>query len=150
TIAKLRGTDPQRLSLLLRGDLDWIVMKAMEKNRTRRYDTPTDLAADIVRHLNDEPVKARPPSRAYQFAKLVRRNRLLVSAIAAVLVALVAGTVISTWQAIRATRAEHVATEERIRAQAERARAEDLLSFMLGDLRGQLSKVGRLELLEGV
>jgi serine/threonine protein kinase len=142
-IARLRGTDPARLSLLLRGDLDWIVMKAMEKNRARRYETPTALAADIERHLHDEPVVACPPSRAYRLGKLIRRNRLTFVAGAAVALALLAGTVISTWQAVRATRAERAASRER-------ARAEDLLAFMLGDLRAQLAKVGRLDLLEAV
>jgi hypothetical protein len=142
-VAKLRGTDPSRLSLLLRGDLDWIVMKAMEKSRVRRYETPTELAADIERHLRDEPVVACPPSRAYLLGKLIRRHRLACMAGAAVAIALLAGTVISTWQAVRATRAERAASRER-------ARAEDLLAFMLGDLRTQLAKIGRLELLEAV
>jgi serine/threonine protein kinase len=142
-VAKLHGTDPARLSVLLRGDLDWIVMKAMEKNRVRRYETPTALAADIERHLHDEPVVARPPSRAYRLGKLIRRNRLVFAAGAAVALALLAGSVISTWQAVRATRAERIAGRER-------ARAEDLLSFMVGDLRDLLAKVGRLEVLESV
>ncbi|HUJ43801.1 MAG TPA: protein kinase [Opitutaceae bacterium] len=142
-IAKLRGTDPARLSLLLRGDLDWIVMKAMEKNRARRYETPAALAADVTRHLHDEPVAARPPSPSYRLAKFVRRHRLGCAAAAAVALALVAGTVVSTWQAVRARRAERA-------ARAERARAEDLLGFMLGDLRAQLAKVGRLDVLEAV
>jgi serine/threonine-protein kinase len=142
-VAKLRGTDPARLSLLLRGDLDWIVMKAMEKNRARRYETPTALAADIERHLHDEPVVASPPSSWYRLTKLIRRHRLVCAAAAAVALALVAGTVVSTWQAVRATRAERAASRER-------ARAEDLLGFMLGDLRGQLAKVGRLDVLEAV
>jgi eukaryotic-like serine/threonine-protein kinase len=143
TVAKLHGTNPARLPLLLRGDLDWIVMKAMEKNRARRYDTPSALAADVVRHLRDEPVAARPPGRAYRLGKLIRRHRLAVTAAAAVALALVAGTAVSTWQAVRARRAERSATQER-------ARAEDLLGFMLGDLRAQLAKVGRLDVLEAV
>jgi serine/threonine protein kinase len=143
TIAKYRGTAPAHLSTLLRGDLDWIVMRCLEKDRTRRYETPTALVADIARHLNDEPVEAGPPSRAYRFNKFVRRNRLLFGAIAAVIVALVFGTMISTWQAVRAARAERQAI-------TERSRAENLLTFMLGDLRDQLDKVGRLDVLESV
>jgi serine/threonine protein kinase/tetratricopeptide (TPR) repeat protein len=142
-VARLRGTDPARLSLLLRGDLDWIVMKAMEKNRARRYETPTALAADIERHLHDEPVVASPPSSWYRLIKLIRRHRLVCAAAAAVALALVAGTVVSTWQAVRARRAERAAS-------LERARAEDLLGFMLGDLRAQLAKVDRLDVLEAV
>src|SRR5271165_146485 len=142
-IARLRGTDPARLSLLLRGDLDWIVMRCLEKNRSRRYDTPTALAADIARYLNDEPVVASPPSRFYRVGKFVRRNRLAAAAAASVALALVAGTVVSTWQAVRATRAER-------QADLERARVEDLLTFMLGDLREQLKRVGRLDVLQAV
>ena len=142
-IARLRGTDPARLSLLLRGDLDWIVMRCLEKNRTRRYDTPTALAADIARYLNDEPVVASPPSRIYRLGKFARRNRIAVIAASSVALALVFGTLVSTWQAVRATRAERLAS-------LERARAEDLLTFMLGDLREQLQRVGRLDVLEAV
>jgi len=142
-IARHRGTDPTRLSLQLRGDLDWIVMRCLEKNRMRRYQTPNALAADIARHLHHEPVIARPPSGAYRFGRLVRRNRLLFTAIATVALALVAGTAISLWQAVRARQAER-------QAQVERVRAEDLLKFMLGDLYTQLDKVGRLDVLDAV
>jgi eukaryotic-like serine/threonine-protein kinase len=62
---------------LVRGDLDWIVMKCLEKDRTRRYETANGLAADLLRHLNNEPVLARPPSKAYRFQKMVRRNKRL-------------------------------------------------------------------------
>jgi eukaryotic-like serine/threonine-protein kinase len=149
-VARHRGTDPARLSQLLRGDLDWIVMRCLEKNRARRYETPTALAADIARHLNNEPVVARPPSSLYRLGKLVRRNRLAFAAAAALAVALVAGSVISTLQAVRAVRAERLASLERGKADGERARVEDLLTFMLGDLRGQLERVGRLDVLESV
>jgi tetratricopeptide (TPR) repeat protein len=149
-VARLRGTDPARLSVLIRGDLDWIVMRCLEKNRTRRYDTPSALAADIARHLHDEPVVACPPSRAYRFGKLVRRNRFAVAATTIVAMALIAGMAISTWQAIRATRAERLASIESGKAANERARAEDLITFMLGDLRKQLERVGRLGVLESV
>src|SRR5262249_50098931 len=72
TIARLRGTAAAQLSLLLRGDLDWIVMRCLEKDRTRRYDTANGLAMDIQRHLQNEPVIARPPSTAYLLQKLIR------------------------------------------------------------------------------
>ena len=143
TIARLRGTDPARLSLLLRGDLDWIVMKAMEKNRARRYETPTALAADIERYLHCQPVTARPPSGTYRLTRFVRRHRAGTAAAAAVALALVAGTIVSAWQAVRATRAERA-------AERERARAVDMLRFMLDDLRTLLAKVGRLEILQAV
>ncbi len=149
-VARLRGTDPAGLSLLLRGDLDWIVMRCLEKNRTRRYETPAALAADIARHLNHEPVSARPPSRSYRLGKMVRRHRVACAAGACVALALVAGSVVSTWQAVRATRAEHLARVERQKAVDERTHAEDLLNFMLGDLYTQLNRVGRLDVLEAV
>ncbi len=95
---------------LLRGDLDWIVMKALEKDRTRRYETATGLAADVQRHLDNEPVSASPPGAAYRFQKLVRRNKLVFAAGTAVALALVFGLAASTWQAVRATNAEQAAT----------------------------------------
>ena len=142
-VAKLRNTDPARLSLLLRGDLDWIVMRCLEKNRTRRYATPNALAADITRLIHHEAVVARPTSRLYRLGRLIRRHRLVSAAVAAVALALVTGSVISTWQAVRATRAERQAV-------AARQRADDLLKFMLGDLYTQLDKVGKLEVLDSV
>jgi serine/threonine-protein kinase len=149
-VARNSGTDPARLLQLISGDLDWIVMRCLEKNRSRRYETPTALAADIGRHLNNEPVAARPPSSLYRLGKLVRRNRLAFAAGVALAIALVAGSVISTLQAVRAERAERLASLERGKADGERARVEDLLTFMLGDLRGQLERVGRLDVLESV
>ena len=150
TIARQRGISPAQLSPLIRGDLDWIVMKALEKNRSRRYETANGLALDIQRHLQNEPVSARPPTTAYRVSRFVRRNRFAVIAISAVALTLVAGTIVSTMQAMRARRAEHVAYLERQKAVEERATAEDLLGFMLGDLRTQLAKVGRLDVLESV
>src|SRR5205807_7646402 len=91
TTARQRHTEPPRLIHRLRGDLDWIVMKTLEKDRTRRYETANGLATDIQRHLNNEPVAARPPSNLYRFQKLVRRNKVVVAASGAVLLALVAG-----------------------------------------------------------
>jgi WD40 repeat protein/serine/threonine protein kinase len=105
---------------LLRGDLDWIVMKSLEKDRTHRYQTASGLAADIQRHLNNEPVIARPPSTAYKVQKFVRRNKVMVTAAAVVATALVVGMFLSTWQAMRATRAER--EQRRLRAEAEKAR----------------------------
>ncbi len=93
--AERRSTEVRSLSLLLRGDLDWIVMKCLEKDRTRRYDTANALAADVRRHLDDEPVVAGPPSRAYRLRKFVRRHRagvLAGSLMAAILVVGLAGT----------------------------------------------------------
>src|SRR4051794_771138 len=105
TAGKRRQTDVGKLVHQLEGDLDWIVMKCLEKDRTRRYETANGLASDIQRHINDEAVLARPASAAYQFQKLLRRNKLAFTAGTLVMLALVAGIGVSTWQAIRATRA---------------------------------------------
>jgi serine/threonine protein kinase len=109
TTANLRHTEPRKLSQALRGDLDWILLKALEKDRTRRYDTANALALDLQRHLNDEPVSAGPPSAGYRLQKLVRRNRLAFGAAAGILVMLGTGIAVSTWQAMRATKAEKLA-----------------------------------------
>ena len=89
----------------VRGDLDWIVMKCLEKDRARRYETANGLAADLKRHLANEPVAARPPSAAYKFQKAWRRNKLVFSAGAAVAAALLIGIVVALWQAGVAERA---------------------------------------------
>ncbi|MHC1763343.1 MAG: protein kinase [Verrucomicrobiia bacterium] len=131
TTAKRRGTEPPRLIHLVRGDLDWIVMKCLEKDRTRRYETANGLAADIQRHLDHEPVVARPQSTTYRVRKFVRRNKLMVGAAATVAAALVLGMLVSTWQAVLATRAERQAEtrrQEAVQARdgetAQRRRAE--------------------------
>jgi serine/threonine protein kinase len=107
----------------LRGDLDWIVMKCMEKDRSRRYDTANGLAADLKRHLDNEPVLARPPSATYRFQKALRRNKLAFAATAAIILTPAAGIVISTWQAARARKAE--AEQSRLRVAAENAQASE-------------------------
>ncbi len=117
TVAKCRQADPRKLIHLIRGDLDWIVIKALEKDRTRRYETTSEMARDIQRHLHNEPVVARPPSSAYRFQKLIRRNKLAFAAGTALFLVLLLGIIVSTWQAVRAKRAERQAQE-----QAQRAR----------------------------
>ncbi|MBI2929545.1 MAG: serine/threonine protein kinase, partial [Verrucomicrobia bacterium] len=92
---------------LLRGDLDWIVMKCLEKDRTRRYSTANGLAADLHRYLNDEPVVARPPSAAYRIQKTFRRHRLAFASAAAVLFSLVIGLFASLWQTMKLSQAQH-------------------------------------------
>jgi eukaryotic-like serine/threonine-protein kinase len=106
-IAAHRGAEPPKLIHQVRGDLDWIVMKALEKDRGRRYATANEFAADVERHLHDEPVVARPPTRAYVLRRLVRRHRGAVAAGAAIFAVLAVATIVSTVLAIRATRAEH-------------------------------------------
>ncbi len=109
--AALDRASSRRLLQEVRGDLDWIVMKCLEKDRTRRYETANGLAADLKRHLNHEPVVARPPSRLYAFQKTVRRQWAGFAAAAAVLLALAAGVLASTWQAVRARHAELAARQ---------------------------------------
>ena len=119
-----RQVEPHRLAPSLKGDLDWIVMKALEKDRGRRYETANGLAMDIQRHLNNEPVMARPPSRFYRLQKLVRRNRVVFAAGGAVAAALVIGTGTSTWLFLREREAHHRALDAeqqqaRLRHEAE-------------------------------
>ena len=124
TTARRHGVEAAKLMSLLRGDLDWIVMKCLEKDRTRRYETANGIAADLKRHLNNEAIVARPPSAAYRFQKSFRRNKLAFAAAGAVAVALLLGIIGSTSQAIRATHARREAVaaqanETRLRQQAE-------------------------------
>src|SRR5262249_34969908 len=102
TLAANRGTEPAKLTRMVRGELDWIAMKARAKERDRRYETANGFAMDVQRYLADEAVQACPPSVAYRLKKFVRRNKGPVLAVSLVLLALVAGIVGTTWQAIRA------------------------------------------------
>ena len=115
-ISAQRHTEPAKLSKLMRGELDWIVMKCLEKDRNRRYETANGFAADVQRYLNDEPVQACPPSTAYRLRKFARRNKSILATAGVLGLALVLGTVVSMWQAIRATKAEGLA---QMRLQAE-------------------------------
>ncbi len=112
-IAANRGLEPRRLSGLVRGELDWIVMRCLEKDRSRRYDTANGLAADLQRYLADGPVQACPPSGAYRFRKFARRNKVVLTTIALVAGALLLGTVVSAGQAVRATSARDAEREAR-------------------------------------
>jgi WD40 repeat protein/serine/threonine protein kinase len=116
-LAGNRGLDVKRLVQFLAGDLDWVVMKALEKDRNRRYATPGSFAEDIERYLRREAIQARPPSTAYKLRKFAQRNRTAVLTAALVAAALLLGTAAATWQAVRATRAE---SEMLVVAQAEK------------------------------
>src|SRR5262249_29144908 len=118
-----RTRDLRTIQRELRGDLDWIVMKCLEKDRSRRYDTANGLAADLKRHLDNEPVTARPPSTIYKFQKALRPNKLAFAATAAIILVLAAGIVVSTWQAARAWKAE--AEQNRLRAAAQAAQESE-------------------------
>jgi eukaryotic-like serine/threonine-protein kinase len=116
SISAHRHMEPARLTKLVRGELDWIVMKTLEKDRNRRYETASALAADVQRYLHDEPVLAFPPSVRYRLWKIARRHQGLVLAVSLVVLALVGGIIGTTWQAVRATRAQRQAEANRRKA----------------------------------
>jgi eukaryotic-like serine/threonine-protein kinase len=124
TTARRRSADKSKLMHDLKGDLDWIVMRCLEKDRTRRYDTATGLAADIKRHLNNEAVVARPPSTAYRFQKAFRRNKIVFAAGTAIAAALLLGIIASTWQSVRATLAKREALAAQAGESVQRQKAE--------------------------
>ncbi len=129
TIAAHRRTAPQKLSTLVRGELDWVVMRALEKDRARRYQTASHLATDIQRHLSDEPVEACPPSFRYRLSKFSRRHRTAIATGLLMVAALALGLIGTTWQALHATKAGRVAQWERDRAKEERDRATAAEAF---------------------
>lgn len=108
-IAARRSAEPNQLQRSIQGDLDWIAMKALEKERSRRYETASSLARDIERYLHEEPIEARPPSTAYRLKKLAKKHRWTLAAVTTCTVLLAIGVAATTWQAIRATRAETLA-----------------------------------------
>jgi len=125
TTASRHATDSPKLISSLQGDLDWIVMKCLEKDRKRRYDTANGLTMDITRYLSDEPVSARPPTALYQLHKAWRRNRVMYTAAGLVLVSLVLGISLSVWQAWVATDARKDAEAAGVRESELRQAAQD-------------------------
>ena len=136
TVAKRRHSEPPQLIHSMRGDLDWIVMKCLEKDRTRRYQTANGLADDVARHLNDETVTARPPGGVYRLQKLVRRHKLMFAVGTAVAAALVVGLALSTWFFFqeRAARQQAVAAEKK--AQTEAKKSQQVAQFLQNMLKG--------------
>jgi eukaryotic-like serine/threonine-protein kinase len=128
--AEARRTEPRQLISQLRGDLDWITMKALERDRTRRYGTPSELAADLKRFLNHEPVIARPASPGYRLRKYIRRHRVAMSVGAGLLLVLLAFSVVQALQLRETTRERDHAKQERDRANQERDRATRIAAFM--------------------
>src|SRR6266568_993872 len=129
-VAKSRQAEPPKLLGLIRGDLDWIVMKTLEKDRARRYETANGLAIDIQRFLDNEPIVARPPSKLYRLSKMVRRNKLAFAAGSAVAASLVSGLGFSTSLFLREKPARDRAvaaekTQAGLREQAEDARKQE-------------------------
>ena len=127
SVAVNRHTEPARLSKDVQGELDWIVMKALEKDRNRRYETASGFAADIERHLHDEPVEAGPPSRTYRMKKFIRRNKAGVLAGSAIVAALALGLTLASIGFIQARRQAQIAAAEASKATA----INDLLKQML-------------------
>jgi len=130
TTAIRHATNSPKLISLLRGDLDWIVMKCLEKDRTRRYETANGLALDVIRHLSDEPVVARPPTAVYQLQKAWRRNKVVYTAAGMVAASLIIGISLSVWQAWIATGARRDAEAaskreyiQRLQSDGDRERA---------------------------
>jgi hypothetical protein len=124
SIAATRGSEPLRLSQLMRGELDWIVMKALEKDRTRRYETANGFAADIQRYLAGEQVQAVPPSLGYRLKKAYRRNRAAVLVATAFTALIVSAAVVGWVLAVQRRRAEELAEAQRIEAEEQKAKVE--------------------------
>src|SRR5262249_40860937 len=135
------GTEPAKLMRLVRGELDCIVMKALEKNRNRRYETVSAFAADVQRYLNDEPVLACPPSVGYRLRKFVRRNKGPVLAASLVGLVLVGGIIGTTCGMIFATAAQATAEAE----SGEKDEAIQARDLALGSL-GQKERAARVDL----
>lgn len=124
SIANARCTEPKKLGLLIRGDLDWIILKSLEKDRTRRYETANALRADILRLLNDEPVSASPPSPVYRIRKFARRNKGVLAGGLLLAVTLISGILATSWQAYRANKNAQDADEARAGMEEQRNLAE--------------------------
>jgi hypothetical protein len=118
----------------VRGELDWIVMRCLEKDRTRRYETANGLARDVEHYLHDEPVEACPPTAGYRLRKFARKHKAGLATAAGFAALLVLGTVVSAWQAVRATQAETVAIAERDeKEQARQAEAQQRAAAVLNE-----------------
>ena len=154
-VAAVRGSDPRKLGYLVRGELDWIVMKALEKDRTRRYDTAAALADDLVRYLAGEPVAAGPPGRSYRLRKFARRHRTAIGIAALLTLSLLLGVAGTTRGLILEARerriaesrrrdaetAQHLAEQRRAEAEAERRTAQAVVAFLTDDVLFKASPV---------
>jgi eukaryotic-like serine/threonine-protein kinase len=143
TLARQHGTESAQLKHLVRGDLDWIVMMCLEKDRNRRYESAHGLAMDIRRHLSCEPVLARPPSKLYEFQKTLRRHKVGFAATAGIIVALALGISLAVWQAARATQSER--EQRALRQEAEfNAYAADMNLASRAYAAGDIARVSEL------
>ncbi len=132
------GSKPMKFHLnpsSLKGELDWVVMKAIEKDRTRRYETPNAFAADVERYLKDEPVQAAAPSSAYKFRKFALRNKTAIGVVAGFVLMLVIAVGVSSWQAVRAIHAGKESEKARREAERARERTEDVLTYLTAVLK---------------
>jgi WD40 repeat protein len=134
SISADRGTEPKKLTGLLRNELDWIVMKALEKDRARRYETVNGFAADIQRYLAGEAVQAHPPSAAYRLRKFARKHRVGLATAAAFAGLLIAAAVVSSLLAVKANRAEAVADDKRIEAETNAEEAREIAELYQKEL----------------
>ncbi len=144
--ASKAGTDSSRLLQSVRGDLDWIVMKALEKDRSRRYDTAVDFAVDIRRHLTNQPVVARPPTAGYLLRRFVMRNRGAVVAASLVLLSLIAGLGVSTTLLFREAAARKLADKAAVRAQ----QSADFLKRMLESVGPSVARGEDTKMMRGI
>ena len=149
-VAARRGTEPLKLVGAVRGELEWIAMKCLDRDRTRRYETAGGLARDLQRYVANQPVEAGPPSLRYRVAKYVRRNRAALTAASLVALALIAGAAISTWQAIRAMRAERRMAAALEDAERHRFLAERHLYAARLRFAGQALDAGQLDRARGI
>jgi WD40 repeat protein/serine/threonine protein kinase len=124
-ISVQRQTEPGKLTRLVRGELDWIVMKSLEKDRNRRYETANGLAKDVERYLHDEPVEACPPTPGYRLRKFARKHKMGLATAVGFAVLLALGTVVSAWQAVRATQAESAALVHEQQANENAVQAQE-------------------------
>jgi serine/threonine protein kinase/tetratricopeptide (TPR) repeat protein len=144
-VAKRRRTDARRLGKLLRGDLDWIVMMALEKDRARRYVSADALAADVQRHLDNEPVQASPPNRIYQLRKYCRRHRVGVSATALAATSLVVGLSAALWGFLRASHDRDLADLATDKAEAQTFIANAARGEAVAEAQKKTEALGRAE-----
>ncbi|MFO0840975.1 MAG: tetratricopeptide repeat protein [Gemmataceae bacterium] len=142
TVSDRRQTDPKRLGQLVRGELDWIAMRCLEKDRNRRYESAASLARDVERYLADEPVEACPPSAGYRLRKLARKHRRLLLTSGAFLALLLGGGAITAWQAVRLAQAELEQAVQQARRGEEVHAALDRAAELQGQARS--AKAGDL------
>src|SRR5581483_9163077 len=129
-ISACRRTEPAKLGRVIRGELDWIVMKALEKDRTRRYETANGLARDLEHYLTDEPVEACPPTTAYRLKKLARKHKKALFTSSAIALILVLAAAASMFLAMRARQAREEALEAERSARKAASRANAVLTFL--------------------